>query len=361
MRLRNIVIALFTVSAAGACATGGGSGSRYGAATSGAYPSSYSASQAAAQRSVASRYDDRTILQAQRALGAKGYDVGTIDGIWGPDSQSALENFQRTRGMQPTGRLDDQALAALDVQASGGERNTASDAGGNAGNRGSNARGTYGNASSANAGDNGSERAQGGSGNGYASGEQGGADASAGPNGSSRLDRSTIREAQRALGDKGYDVGPIDGIWGPRSRSALESFEQAQGLQANGHLDRQALDALDVNAGNGGEDRAGSGASDNASASGSASGQANGLQYPQSTRRSIHRSQELNDPGQDMRAGGSSASDASSGGGGSGTSGTYGYVRSSPRPSGANATANDNAGAGSTDHDNPNPGTGGNA
>jgi hypothetical protein len=56
----------------------------------------------------------------------------------------------------------------------------------------------------------------------------------------------TVRDAQEALRDKGFDVGPIDGIVGPRTQAALREFQQKEGLQASGRLDQQTLAALDV-------------------------------------------------------------------------------------------------------------------
>jgi peptidoglycan hydrolase-like protein with peptidoglycan-binding domain len=56
----------------------------------------------------------------------------------------------------------------------------------------------------------------------------------------------SVRQAQQALKDKGYDTGPIDGIMGPKTSAALREFQQAQGIQASGRLDQQTLSALDV-------------------------------------------------------------------------------------------------------------------
>ena len=61
-----------------------------------------------------------------------------------------------------------------------------------------------------------------------------------------------VREAQQALQQKGYDVGPIDGVMGPKTSAALREFQQAQGLKASGRLDQQTLAALDVQSGAGG-------------------------------------------------------------------------------------------------------------
>lgn len=50
-------------------------------------------------------------------------------------------------------------------------------------------------------------------------------------------DRMMVRDVQIALRDAGFDPGPIDGIMGPRTRTALSDFQEAQGLPATGKLD----------------------------------------------------------------------------------------------------------------------------
>jgi hypothetical protein len=59
-------------------------------------------------------------------------------------------------------------------------------------------------------------------------------------------DRDTIREAQRALNEKGFSPGAPDGIMGPHTERALRDFQQAQGLGVTGTLDGQTLSALGV-------------------------------------------------------------------------------------------------------------------
>lgn len=61
-----------------------------------------------------------SVRQAQQELSQRGYDVGPVDGIYGPRTARAAEEFQRANNLEVTGRLDSQTLAALDVQATGG-------------------------------------------------------------------------------------------------------------------------------------------------------------------------------------------------------------------------------------------------
>jgi peptidoglycan hydrolase-like protein with peptidoglycan-binding domain len=47
-----------------------------------------------------------------------------------------------------------------------------------------------------------------------------------------------VLEAQRALRDLGYDPGPIDGIFGPRTRAALEKSLTLERLDVDRRLFR---------------------------------------------------------------------------------------------------------------------------
>jgi peptidoglycan hydrolase-like protein with peptidoglycan-binding domain len=57
---------------------------------------------------------------------------------------------------------------------------------------------------------------------------------------------AAVRDAQAALGEAGHDAGPADGALGPRTRSALQSFQRQQGLPATGRLDPETVVRLDI-------------------------------------------------------------------------------------------------------------------
>lgn len=59
-------------------------------------------------------------------------------------------------------------------------------------------------------------------------------------------DSQQIRQVQETLSDKGYEVGPVDGIMGPQTSGALREFQQDEGLAATGQPDQQTLEALGV-------------------------------------------------------------------------------------------------------------------
>jgi peptidoglycan hydrolase-like protein with peptidoglycan-binding domain len=52
----------------------------------------------------------RTIQERLRSLG---FYRGTIDGTWGPSTQSAIEQFQQNRGLQPNGQLTQATVSAM--------------------------------------------------------------------------------------------------------------------------------------------------------------------------------------------------------------------------------------------------------
>lgn len=64
---------------------------------------------------------------------------------------------------------------------------------------------------------------------------------------SSMMSADTIRQVQQQLADRGYNPGPVDGVMGPNTRSALRNFRQAQGMSGS-ELDQSTLSALGIDA-----------------------------------------------------------------------------------------------------------------
>jgi len=64
-----------------------------------------------------------------------------------------------------------------------------------------------------------------------------------------RLDRSQVRVVQRALNERGYNSGPVDGIIGPITRSAITSFQENEGLTVTGLPNQETLLTLAPEAG----------------------------------------------------------------------------------------------------------------
>lgn len=66
------------------------------------------------------------------------------------------------------------------------------------------------------------------------------------------LARNDVILIQQALRQEGFYQGTADGIWGPRTASALMEFQQRQQLGADGQLNSNTLDKLGVELGGSG-------------------------------------------------------------------------------------------------------------
>ena len=58
------------------------------------------------------------------------------------------------------------------------------------------------------------------------------------------LDRSARREIQEGLQARGFDPGGADGMFGPRTRAAIRSWQSSQGARATGYLDGGSVAGL---------------------------------------------------------------------------------------------------------------------
>jgi hypothetical protein len=73
-----------------------------------------SAQQQGAQ-TIPPAVSERLVRNVQETLKAKGIDAGPVDGIWGPRTHAGLQQFQRAQGIEETGQLNAQTLAALGI------------------------------------------------------------------------------------------------------------------------------------------------------------------------------------------------------------------------------------------------------
>jgi hyperosmotically inducible protein len=55
-----------------------------------------------------------------------------------------------------------------------------------------------------------------------------------------------VRAAQEKLKDKGYDPGPVDGIWGPRTAAAISEYQRKEKMTVTNRLDTETLAKLEV-------------------------------------------------------------------------------------------------------------------
>ena len=57
---------------------------------------------------------------------------------------------------------------------------------------------------------------------------------------------SMVMQVQTTLQQQGFYKGNIDGLWGPATEGAVQSYQTSQGLAANGQLDQPTLAALNA-------------------------------------------------------------------------------------------------------------------
>ena len=56
--------------------------------------------------------------------------------------------------------------------------------------------------------------------------------------------RRLVRRVQQLLREKGYEPGPTDGLWGPRTGAALTAFQLDNQLEPDGILGPNTLNKL---------------------------------------------------------------------------------------------------------------------
>jgi len=69
--------------------------------------------QPSAPRSAQYSQDTQIVKEVQSALSSEGYEPGPIDGQLNGQTQEALKQAQRDKGLEETGQIDPQTLAAL--------------------------------------------------------------------------------------------------------------------------------------------------------------------------------------------------------------------------------------------------------
>ncbi|MGD9924660.1 MAG: peptidoglycan-binding protein [Pseudorhodoplanes sp.] len=71
--------------------------------------------QQKAQSVSPSELDQSQIRQIQQALNKHGFDAGNVDGVWGPETRDAVQNFQEKRNLSTDEALNEETLSALGV------------------------------------------------------------------------------------------------------------------------------------------------------------------------------------------------------------------------------------------------------
>jgi peptidoglycan hydrolase-like protein with peptidoglycan-binding domain len=68
--------------------------------------------------SAGASVDAETVRQAQQRLMSEGFDPGAVDGRLGQQTRQGLKDFQESKGLEPSGKLDPQTIAALGLDRS---------------------------------------------------------------------------------------------------------------------------------------------------------------------------------------------------------------------------------------------------
>ena len=143
-----------------------------------------SAAAAAAQPTVYSGSRGESVKTLQERLNAKGFNAGSVDGIFGKNTQAAVMAFQKANGLAADGIVGKLTWAKLyDTTAALPAASTAT------GTQPMVYRGSRGDA---------------------------------------------VRKLQELLNKKGFDCGAVDGIFGSKTYAAVVAFQKANGLSADG-------------------------------------------------------------------------------------------------------------------------------
>ena len=134
----------------------------------------------------------QAVQQVQDRLHQAGLYNGRIDGVWGADSQAALERFQQAHQLQVTGQFNQATAATLGLEPNALVSPPTA--------------------------------------------------VSWPPPG--QLRPASVRAIQARLHSLGFYNGPVDGVWGEGTQAAVERFQQGRGLQPNGQLNPATVGGL---------------------------------------------------------------------------------------------------------------------
>ncbi len=130
--------------------------------------------------------DDVAVVQ--RRLNALGFDAGRPDGMLGPRTRTALRDWQDSAGLPVTGEIDSRVMAHL------AEADLAT----------------------------------------------------VPPRTGERAPLNVVGEVQSTLRAAGYDVGPVDGSMGPRTREAIRAYQRSHAMPVTGRVSPELLAAMDI-------------------------------------------------------------------------------------------------------------------
>ena len=164
------------------------------------------------EKTISAGADGPEVAAIQQRLQIHGFAIGTIDGSYGSRTTSAVNDFQQSKRLKSDGIVDKETWTALAAEPSAPATESLQ----------SNAP-TESNAQIDKSDPVAANRTT---------------DLTKGAAG------SKVKTLQVRLEIQGYDPGPIDGIFGARTATAVKSFQQYKGLTANGVVDEITWKAI---------------------------------------------------------------------------------------------------------------------
>ncbi|WP_373537872.1 peptidoglycan-binding protein [Microcoleus sp.] len=166
------------------------------------------------EKTISAGADGPEVAAIQQRLQVHGFEIGKIDGSYGSRTKSAVSAFQKSQRLNSDGIVDKQTWTALAADPVSAPESLQS-----------------------NAALPSDDRVQ--------------KSASVPTNPATALTKgaagSKVKTLQVRLEMQGYDPGPIDGIFGARTTTAVKSFQQYKGLTVDGVVDEITWKAIGQN------------------------------------------------------------------------------------------------------------------
>jgi peptidoglycan hydrolase-like protein with peptidoglycan-binding domain len=157
------------------------------------------------EKTISAGADGPEVATIQQRLQVHGFAIGTIDGSYGSRTTSAVSAFQQSKGLKSDGIVDKETWTALAAEPAPTSDNLQSNA------PIQNSAPVPGNPATA-----------------LTKGAAG----------------SKVKTLQVRLEIQGYNPGPIDGIFGARTATAVKKFQEYKGLTADGVVDETTWKAI---------------------------------------------------------------------------------------------------------------------
>lgn len=169
---------------------------------------------------------------AQQQLQSSGYYKGSIDGMNGPMTRSAIRQYQKDNGLSTNGRLDNATCNKLGLTGTGEANRTTTEPQ------------TQNNSSNSAARNNGKQN----NGNGTNQGmnQSTNNSMSNSPAMSNAEFKANVQSAQRQLKQKGLYNGPINGVMDTNTETAIRKYQENTGLNVTGRLDQTTINSLGI-------------------------------------------------------------------------------------------------------------------